>query len=57
MRRRTFLGAGLIGAAMLARPALVRAQAATTLKFGFCRKFPARTSQARGYRLVYSASE
>jgi len=32
MQRRTFLGAGL-GAAVLARPALVRAQAATTLKF------------------------
>jgi peptide/nickel transport system substrate-binding protein len=33
MRRRTFLGAGLAGTAALARPALVRAQSATTLKF------------------------
>jgi peptide/nickel transport system substrate-binding protein len=33
MRRRTLLGAGLTGAAILARPALVRAQSATTLKF------------------------
>ncbi|MBS0559675.1 MAG: ABC transporter substrate-binding protein [Proteobacteria bacterium] len=33
LRRRHFLGAGLAGAAALARPALVRAQSATTLKF------------------------
>lgn len=33
MRRRTLLGAGLVGTARLACPAVVRAQAATTLKF------------------------
>ena len=34
MQRRTFLGTGLgAGAALLARPAIVRAQSATTLKF------------------------
>jgi len=33
MQRRTLLGAGLAGAATLASPAIVRAQAATTLKF------------------------
>ncbi len=33
MQRRTLLGTGAAAAAMLARPALVRAQSATTLKF------------------------
>jgi peptide/nickel transport system substrate-binding protein len=33
MRRRTLLSAGITGAALLAAPNLVRAQAATTLKF------------------------
>jgi peptide/nickel transport system substrate-binding protein len=33
MRRRTLLGAGLAGAAVLARPALVRSETASTLKF------------------------
>ena len=33
MQRRTLLGAGLAGAAALARPGLVRAEAETTLKF------------------------
>jgi peptide/nickel transport system substrate-binding protein len=33
MQRRSFIRAGLAGAAVLARPALVRAQAETTLKF------------------------
>lgn len=33
MRRRSLLRAGLAGAAVMARPALVRAEAATTLKF------------------------
>jgi peptide/nickel transport system substrate-binding protein len=33
MRRRTLLGAGMAGAAVLARPSIVRAQSATTLRF------------------------
>ena len=33
MRRRTLLGAGISSAAVLARPALLRAQSATTLRF------------------------
>ncbi|MGI4941657.1 MAG: ABC transporter substrate-binding protein [Janthinobacterium lividum] len=33
MRRRTLLGAGMVGAAALARPSIVRAQSATTLRF------------------------
>src|SRR5450631_1405322 len=33
MRRRTLLGAGVTGTALLARPAIVRSESTTTLKF------------------------